>query len=59
MTCSDECAVEKAEAKEFAYFSGLEAGRKKELERILTICDHNSDTVAVNWLIHLLKKDAK
>ena len=39
MTCSDECAAEKAEAKEFAYFSGLVTGRKGERERIIKLLE--------------------
>jgi hypothetical protein len=43
-TDCDECATEKTEAKEFAYFSGLLTGRKNERERILEklmekVCD--------------------
>ena len=37
MSCDDECAVEKTEAKEFAYFSGLLSGRKNERERIIKL----------------------
>jgi hypothetical protein len=40
MSCSEECAVEIAEAKEFAYFAGLskgsEVGRRAERKRIET-----------------------
>ena len=37
MTCDEECALDKAEAKEFAYFSGLSAGAKAERIRILNL----------------------
>lgn len=37
MTCSDECAVEKTEAKEFAYLAGLSHGRENERERIIKL----------------------
>jgi len=44
MTCSDECSVEKAEAKEFAYFSGLTKGVRMELARVLHILEEAADT---------------
>ena len=44
MTCSDECSVEKAEAKEFAYFSGLTKGVRMELARVLYILEEAADT---------------
>lgn len=64
--CCDHCGVIEEDSDQ-RYFAGIykgieigqERGRKEELERILTICDQNADTVAVNWLIHLLKKDTK
>jgi len=37
MSCSDECTVEKTEAKEFAYFAGLSKGRDDERIRILNL----------------------
>jgi hypothetical protein len=37
MSCNDSCAVDKAEAKEFAYFSGLTKGAQIERERIIKI----------------------
>jgi len=37
MSCTNECANEKTEAKEFAYFSGLSAGAKAERKRILNL----------------------
>lgn len=33
----EQCAVEKTEAKEFAYFSGLSKGAQRERERILNL----------------------
>jgi hypothetical protein len=42
--CScDECATEKTEDKEFAYFSGLLTGRKNERERIIKLLDEQSN----------------
>ena len=35
MNCDEECAAEKAEAKEFAYFSGITTGRNGERKRII------------------------
>jgi hypothetical protein len=35
MNCDDECAAEKTEAKEFAYFSGITTGILGERKRIL------------------------
>ncbi len=35
MNCDDECAADKTEAKEFAYFSGITTGRLGERKRIL------------------------
>jgi len=37
MSCNDSCAVDKAEAKEFAYFSGLTKGAENERRRILNL----------------------
>ena len=39
MNCDEECAADKAEAKEFAYFSGLLSGRKNERERIIKLLE--------------------
>jgi hypothetical protein len=39
MNCDDQCAAEKTEAKEFAYFSGLLSGRKNERERIMKLIE--------------------
>jgi hypothetical protein len=40
MSCNDACAVEKAEAKEFAYFSGLSAGAKAERKSLIYKLEH-------------------
>jgi hypothetical protein len=37
MNCDDECAADKAEAKEFAYFSGITTGRNGERERVIKL----------------------
>jgi hypothetical protein len=42
MTCDDSCAVDKAEAKEFAYFSGLTKGAHLEQERIIRLLKENA-----------------
>ena len=39
MNCDEECAADKAEAKEFAYFSGLVTGRNGERERIIKLLE--------------------
>ena len=39
MSCNDNCAVDKAEAKEFAYFRGLAKGAQIEQERITRLFD--------------------
>ena len=39
MTCSDECAVEKADASEFAFFSGVKNGAIAERERIIKLLE--------------------
>jgi hypothetical protein len=64
--CCDHCGVTQEDSDQ-RYFAGIhkgikigeERGRKDELERILTILDHNADTMPVNWLIHLLKGESK
>jgi hypothetical protein len=40
MTCDDECAADKAEAKEWAYFSGITTGRLGERKRIVGILEN-------------------
>jgi hypothetical protein len=37
MNCDEECAADKAEAKEFAYFSGITTGRLGERKRIIEL----------------------
>jgi hypothetical protein len=57
MICNDACAVEKAEAKEFAYFSGLTKGSQLQRERILELLETERvryGSVLVNELIELL-----
>jgi hypothetical protein len=58
MTCSDECAVEKTEAKEFAYFSGLSFGAKAERDRIIQLFEtqnYRYGKVFVDEIIKLIK----
>jgi hypothetical protein len=58
MTCSDECAVEKTEAKEFAYFSGLSFGAKAERDRIIELFEtqnYRYGKVFVDEIIKLIK----
>jgi hypothetical protein len=43
MSCNDSCAVDKAEAKEFAYFSGLTKGAHLEQKRIIKLLDEQSN----------------
>jgi hypothetical protein len=57
MTCDDECAADKAEAKEWAYFSGITTGRIGERKRILELLENQRvgyGSVLVNELIELL-----
>jgi hypothetical protein len=67
MSCNDECAVEKAEAKEFAYFSGLTKGSELQLQRIIQLlkenatCDfeqmggHHSNNACNCWYLKAIK----
>jgi hypothetical protein len=57
MNCDDECAAEKTEAKEYAYFSGMTTGRNYERKRILALLEAQRvgyGSVLVNELIELL-----
>jgi hypothetical protein len=57
MSCDDECAVEKTEAKEWAYFSGITTGRLGERKRILALLEAQRvgyGSVLINELIELL-----
>jgi hypothetical protein len=57
MNCDEECAAEKTEAKEFAYFSGITTGRIGERKRILELLETEKvryGSVLVNELIELL-----
>jgi len=58
MTCDEECAIDKAEAKEFAYFSGLSAGAKAERDRIIELFEtqnYRYGRVFVDEIIKLIK----
>jgi hypothetical protein len=58
MSCNDECAVEKTEAKEFAYFSGLSFGAKAERDRIIELFEtqnYRYGKVFVDEIIKLIK----
>jgi hypothetical protein len=58
MSCSDECAVEKTEAKEFAYFSGMSFGAKAERDRIIELFEtqnYRYGKVFVDEIIKLIK----
>ncbi len=44
MSCNDSCAVDKAEAKEFAYFSGLTKGSQLQREQIIRLLKEMQDT---------------
>lgn len=67
MTCSDECAVEKADASEFAFFSGVKNGAIAEQERIIKLlasywcgepgCDIHP--VRMDWVISAIKGENK
>jgi hypothetical protein len=55
MNCDEDCAADKAEAKEFAYFSGLSAGAKAERHRVhetikVYFCgDFECEKHVMNW----------
>jgi hypothetical protein len=58
MTCDDECAADKAEAKEWAYFSGLSFGAKAERDRIIELFEtqnYRYGKVFVDEIIKLIK----
>jgi hypothetical protein len=69
MTCDEECAAEKTEAKEYAYFSGIVTGRNGERERIIKLLEqlkepdmkfHKFQTlVNVNRIIALIKGEKR
>ena len=57
MNCDDECAADKTEAKEWAYFSGIATGRNFERKRILELLENQRvgyGSVLINELIELL-----
>lgn len=35
MSCTDECATDKTEAREFAFFAGVDRGRRLEQDAII------------------------
>jgi len=58
MSCNDNCAVEKTEAKEFAYFSGMSFGAKAERDRIIELFEtqnYRYGKVFVDEIIKLIK----
>lgn len=57
MNCDEECAAEKTEAKEYAYFSGMTTGRNYERKRILELLETQRvgyGSMLINELIQLL-----
>jgi DNA-binding TFAR19-related protein (PDSD5 family) len=56
MNCDDECAADKTEAKEFAYFSGLLTGRKNERERVIKLLKWDTRPASLTELLQLLEK---
>jgi hypothetical protein len=62
MNCDDECAADKTEAKEFAYFSGLLTGRKNERERIVKLFQNEQyrfGKAFVDEIIQIIKGEKK
>jgi hypothetical protein len=62
--CGDEeCATDKTEAKEFAYFSGLLSGRKNERERIIKLLKdyafNNGHSGGILFAVALIKGEHK
>jgi hypothetical protein len=58
MSCTDECATDKTEAREFAYFSGLSAGAKAERDRIIELFEtqnYRYGKVFVDEIIQIIK----
>lgn len=63
MNCGDdECATEKTEAREFAYFSGIATGRRGERERIIRIFENEQyrfGKAFVDEIIQIIKGEKK
>jgi hypothetical protein len=62
MSCDDECAVEKAEAKEWAYFSGITTGRNGERERVIKLFQNEQyrfGKAFVDEIIQIIKGEKK
>jgi hypothetical protein len=62
MTCDEECAADKAEAKEFAYFSGITTGRNGERERVIKLFQNEQyrfGKAFVDEIIQIIKGEKK
>lgn len=55
MSCNDSCAVDKAEAKEFAYFSGLTKGAHLEQERIIRLFNDQTYRFGQDFVDHVIQ----
>jgi len=55
MNCDEECAADKAEAKEFAYFCGLLTGRKNERERIIKLFENEQYRYGQDFVDHIIQ----
>jgi len=55
MSCNDECAVEKTEAKEFAHFSGFVKGRNSERERIIKLFENEQYRYGQDFVDHIIQ----
>ena len=63
MNCGDdECATEKTEAKEYAFFSGIYTGRRGERERIIKLFENEQyrfGKAFVDEIIQIIKGEKK
>lgn len=67
MTCSDECAVEKSDAAEFAFLTGVKNGAIAEQDRIIKLladfwCGEpacSKHPIRMDWVIAAIKGEIK
>lgn len=54
-TQCDECATEKTEAKEFAYFSGIVTGCNHERKRIIGLFENEQYRYGQEFVDHIIQ----
>ena len=62
MNCDEECAADKTEAKEYAYFSGITTGRNSERNRIIKLFvnqEYRFGKAFVDEIIQIIKGEKK